>query len=183
VKVTVNPQPLVDAGADVEVLTGTSVRLNATGLGVVAFQWMPPTGLSCADCQSPEATVGTTTTYIVAGISAQGCRDYDTVTVNIFCNSQQVFLPNTFTPNGDGKNDVFYPRGAGISLIKSFRIYNRWGELLFERVNIEPNDETNAWDGSYKGDNPRSDVFVYVVEAVCSTGQPILIKGDVTIIR
>lgn len=183
VKVTVNPQPTVDAGADVEVLTGTSVRLNATGLGVVAFQWMPPTGLSCADCQSPEATVGTTTTYVVAGISAQGCRDYDTVTLNIFCNSQQVFLPNTFTPNGDGKNDVFYPRSAGISLIKSFRIYNRWGELLFERSNIEPNDETNAWDGSYKGEHPRSDVFVYVVEAVCSTGQPILIKGDVTIVR
>ena len=92
-------------------------------------------------------------------------------------------MPTVFTPNGDGENDVFYPRGTGITIIKSFRIYNRWGELLFERANINVNDASNAWDGSYQGGAPKADVFVYVIDAVCSTGQPVMIKGDVTIIR
>jgi gliding motility-associated-like protein len=103
--------------------------------------------------------------------------------VHIFCNKSQLFLPNTFTPNGDGQNDVFYPRGTGISKIRWFRIYNRWGQLLFERSNIGPNDISNAWDGTYLGDTPRPDVYVWEVEAICETGEPLFVKGDVTIIH
>jgi len=183
VKVQVFPAPRVDAGPDQEVMSGSSVQLAATGINTAAWEWTPPQGLDCYDCSDPEATVTTTTTYVVTGISPQGCRHSDSVTIFVFCNSKQVFLPNTFTPNDDGENDVFYPRGTGISIIKSFRIYNRWGELLFERRNINVNDASNAWDGNYNGDYPRPDVYVYVVEAVCYTGQPVLIKGDVTIIR
>lgn len=94
-----------------------------------------------------------------------------------------VFIPNSFTPNGDGKNDVFYPRGQGLKVIKTFRIYNRWGELLFEKDNFNLNDEQYGWDGSYKGDIPKPDVYVYLIEAVCYTGDDVFIKGDVTIIR
>jgi hypothetical protein len=78
---------------------------------------------------------------------------------------------------------VFYPRGTGINLVKSFRIYNRWGELLFERSNFQLNDETYAWDGIYQGETVRPDVYVYVVDAVCTTGKPVLVKGDVTLIK
>ena len=99
------------------------------------------------------------------------------------CDKSQVFIPNSFTPNNDGQNDVFYPRGVGISLIKSFRIYNRWGELLFERTNIGINDVSSAWDGTYNNSSPRPDVYVYVIDAVCETGAAINLKGDVTIIR
>ena len=183
VKVHVNPLPIVDAGEDQEVLAGTPVQLQATGYNIAAWEWTPRTGLSCHDCPNPDATVNTTTTYFVTGITQFGCRRSDSVTIGIYCHSKQVFLPTVFTPNNDGLNDVFYPRGAGISLIKSFRIYNRWGEMLFERTNFMPNDESNAWDGYYKGQYPRPDVYVYVVEAICSTGLPVLIKGDVTIVR
>lgn len=183
VKVDVRPRPTVDAGPDQEVIAGTPVRLQATGGNVAVYLWTPSTGLSCQDCPNPDVTVPTTTTFVVTGISSYGCRTSDSVTIYLYCHSKQVFLPNVFTPNNDGENDVFYPRGSGLSLIKSFRIYNRWGELLFERSNIQANDASNAWDGYYKGDYPRPDVYVYVVEAICTTGQAVLIKGDVTIVR
>jgi hypothetical protein len=67
--------------------------------------------------------------------------------------------------------------------VKSFRIYNRWGEMIFEREHMSLNDASNAWDGTYKGDMPKPDVYVYILEAVCYTGEDVQIKGDVTIIR
>lgn len=98
--------------------------------------------------------------------------------------AQALFVPNAFTPNGDGQDDVFYPRsGAGISLVKSFRVYNRWGQLLFERENIMPNDVSNAWDGTYQGDKPLPDVYVWVVDAVCENGKTFNKKGSITVIR
>lgn len=183
VKVEVFPVPTVNAGRDQEVMAGTIYQLEASGRDIAAFAWSPAAGLSCDDCFNPKADISVTTTFVVTVTSPYGCKASDSVTLFLFCNSRQAFLPNAFTPNGDGENDVFYPRGAGLSLIKSFRIYNRWGELLFERTNIQVNDAANAWDGSYLGDRPIPDVYVYVVDAVCSTGQPVMIKGDVTIIR
>ena len=123
------------------------------------------------------------TTFTVDVLSDHGCKASDSVTILLYCDNSQVFIPNAFTPNGDGENDVFYPRGIGVKMIKTFRIYNRWGELLFERANITLNDASNAWDGSYKGGDPKPDVYVYIMEALCYTGEDITIKGDVTIIR
>ena len=86
--------------------------------------------------------------------------------------------------DGDGQDDVFYPRSGGeIKLISSFRIYNRWGELLFEKEKFLPNDATKAWDGSYKGEPPLSEVYVWVVEGICENGKKFNSKGSVTIIR
>ena len=97
---------------------------------------------------------------------------------------KSLFVPNAFTPNGDGQDDVFYPRsGDDVQMIKSFRVYDRWGELLFERENISPNDATNAWDGYYKNEKPRPDVYVWIVDAVCQNGVTTNKKGSVTIIR
>jgi gliding motility-associated-like protein len=124
-----------------------------------------------------------TTTYFVSVASDFGCPAGDSVTIHIFCDRSQLFIPNTFTPNGDGQNDVFYPRGSGVQTIKYMRIYNRWGELLFERQNFDVNDANAAWDGSFRGNKAKPDVYVYIIDAICETGEPINIKGDVTIIR
>jgi gliding motility-associated-like protein len=183
VHVEVYSLPKVDAGPDQEVLAGTPVQLSATGFNTVTYVWTPSTGLSCFNCPNPEAIVSVTTTYVVTGTSQFGCKHSDSMTVYLFCNNSQVFVPNTFTPNADGENDVFYPRGVGVELVSAFRIYNRWGELLFERKNINLNDASNAWDGSYNDGEPRPDVYVYVIQATCTNGQPLLIKGDVTIVR
>ena len=183
VTVIVYPIPTVNAGPDQTILAGTTAQLQATGTNIYTYSWSPAATLNCETCSNPVASMSVTTTYMVDVASDHDCRTSDSVTIHLYCNTSQVFIPNSFTPNGDGQNDVFYPRGTGIQLIKSFRIYNRWGELLFERDNIQMNDEKNAWDGSYGSATPRPDVYVYVIDAVCETGEPVFIKGDVTIIR
>jgi gliding motility-associated-like protein len=109
----------------------------------------------------------------------------DTFRIKGICDcDKSLFVPNTFTPNGDGQNDVFYPRcGSDITKVTVFRVYNRWGTLLFERENINPNDAANSWDGSFQGSLPLPDVYIYVVDAICENGKVINKKGSVTVIR
>ncbi len=183
VTVTIWPLPTVDAGPDQRLLAGSVAQLSATGTDIAKYLWSPDETLSCNDCAKPVASMSVTTTYWIDVESEHGCKSRDSVRILIYCDNSQVFIPNAFTPNGDGQNDVFYPRGMGVKTVKSFRIYNRWGELLFQREGIQLNDAENAWDGSFKGGSPRPDVYVYILEAVCFTGEDILVKGDVTIIR
>jgi gliding motility-associated-like protein len=103
--------------------------------------------------------------------------------VRIVCDKSQLFIPNTFTPNNDGENDIFYPRGVGLKSISSFRVYNRWGELVFEKRGTQLNDPSGGWDGTYKGKQLNPDVFVWVIEGICDTGDPVNTKGDINLIR
>lgn len=183
VTVLVHPLPTIDAGPNQRVVAGSSAQINAHGTDIDKLEWWPAETLSCDDCLNPVATMTVNTTYYANVESKYGCKASDSVTIYLYCESSQIFVPNAFTPNGDGENDVFYPRGIGIKAVKTFRVYNRWGELLFERENIMLNDAQNAWDGSYKGGIPKPDVYVYIIEAVCYTGDDVFIKGDVTIIR
>jgi len=181
--VKVHPLPTVDAGPDQKLVEGSIAQLQATGNLIEKYSWDADPTLSCTECAEPSASMSVTTTYAVHVASDFGCTASDTVTIHIYCDQSQIFVPNTFTPNGDGQNDVFYPRGVGVKIVKSFRIYNRWGELLFERSNIHLNDASQAWDGAYHGNAARPDVYVYILESFCETGEPINIKGDVTVIR
>ena len=102
----------------------------------------------------------------------------------VTCDCGHLFVPNSFSPNGDGNNDLFYPRGdEGIKIVSSFRIYNRWGDLIFEKTNIQINDVGNSWDGTYNNQIPLPEVFVWVVDAVCENGTKITKKGSVTVVR
>ncbi|MBC7552854.1 MAG: PKD domain-containing protein [Taibaiella sp.] len=183
VMVVVHQLPTVDAGPDQTLLAGQPAYLQATGSLIYTLLWTPAITLDCDTCRNTTSTAVTTTTYRATVLSRFGCKASDDVTVNVYCNTEQIFIPNTFTPNGDGQNDVFYPRGAGVSKVLTFRIYNRWGELLFEQLNFDLNDVSKAWDGSFNGASARPDVYVYLLEATCATGEPLFLKGDVTIIR
>ena len=183
IAVKVLPKPTVDAGPDVTIIDNQTTVLHATGSFIKYFSWSPVTGLSCDSCSTPTVKIPKTTTFTVTVFSAFGCQDSDKVTVNVVCDKGQVFVPNSFTPNGDGQNDVFYPRGVGISKVVAFRVFDRWGEMIFERTNINLNDDTNAWDGTYKGGKPRPDVYVYTLDAICESGEEIFWKGDITLIR
>ena len=183
VTVIVHPLPTVDAGPNQILVAGSHAQLNATGTSIATYAWSPAATLSCSTCADPTCNNLNTQSYTITVASSFGCKAWDTVTIYLYCEASQVFIPNTFTPNADGENDVFYPRGGGVNTIKTFRIYNRWGELIFERTNIPLNDVSNAWDGSFNGAPPRPDVYVYLIDATCDTGEPIFIKGDVTIIR
>ena len=183
ITVKVNPLPRVATGPGQTIVDGASANLSSTGTNIFTRSWTPSETLNCDSCADPIATPPSTTTYYINVRSLFGCTASDSVLIKVICDASQIFIPNSFTPNNDGVNDVFYPRGTGISQVKSFRIYNRWGELLFEKDNFDINDVNAAWNGSYMGGTPRPDVYVYVFEGICSNGEPIMIKGDVTIIK
>ena len=157
--------------------------LIATGTNFENFIWSPAATLSCEVCSAPNASPRSTTTYKVTAVSDKGCKASDSVTVHLLCDNNQVFVPNTFTPNNDGQNDVFYPRGTGMKRVTSFRIYNRWGEMVFEKRGFQLNDITAGWDGTYKGAQLSSDIFIYSIDGICDSGDPLSWKGDVTLIR
>jgi gliding motility-associated-like protein len=165
------------------IIAGSSTTLSATGNLIDKFKWSPGESLNCIDCPDPTASPNKTTEYTITVYTDFGCVDSDKVTVKVLCDESQLFIPNTFTPNGDGQNDVFYPRGTGLDKVRSFRVYNRWGEVVFERSGMPLNDAAYAWDGTYKGNVLPPDVFVYVVEATCEGGEIMTIKGDVTLVR
>ena len=183
IRVTVHPKPVVSAGADRTIIAGKSVMLNIAGTGMHTFLWSPGETLTCTTCSNPTASPDVTTTYRVLVTSIHGCKASDTVAVKILCDESQVFIPNLFSPNGDGQNDRFFPRGEGLKEIRSLRIYNRWGELVYQRSGMLLNDEASGWDGTQNGRELNPDVFVYVMEGVCITGDAITWKGDVTLMR
>jgi gliding motility-associated-like protein len=184
VLVTVSPLPTVEAGKDITVVAGNSGQIHATGSNDIRnWSWTPPSQLSCVNCPDPKVTPKNTTTYTINVKNAAGCVNKDNLTVFVTCSNGNLFIPNTFSPNGDETNDRFYPRGTGIGIIRSLRIYNRWGELVFENVNFKANDPNAGWDGTYKGQKLSPDVFVYTCDVVCDNNQLLLFKGDVTLIQ
>jgi gliding motility-associated-like protein len=185
VTITVNPTPQIDLGPDLTLSTGTIYPITSVYQNgpIVWWQWTPATDLSCANCPDPSATVNKDITYHVAIRNSYGCTAIDSVSIRTFCEGSQVFIPNAFTPDGDGVNDILMVRAKGISSVKSFRIFNRWGELVFERKNFQPNDPANGWDGKIRGVTGPAEVYVYTAEVICSNLQTYLIKGNTSILK
>lgn len=183
VDLTVHPKPTVSVRGEQTIVAGTSADLLASGQHIVRFMWSPSATLSCETCANPIASPYKTTTYTVKVFSKFECVDSANVTIKVLCDKSQLFVPNTFTPNGDGVNDIFMVRGTGITTLQSFRVYNRWGQVMFERTNVSVNDKTNGWDGNFNGAQLPPDVYVWTVEAFCENGDLLKLKGDVTIIR
>ena len=184
ITVIVGPRPAVEIGPDISTQTGTTVTLHpATQNGpIVSWAWTPATNLSCTDCPAPIATIKDNITYEVIITNNYGCVATDRIRINVFCKSAQVFIPNAFTPDGDGLNDILMIRGTGIS-VKTFRIFNRWGELVFERTNFNANDPNYGWDGKIRGVPATPDVFVYTAEVICDNGMNYIYKGNTTVLK
>ena len=187
VKVTVIPTPIIKVPPTTIIVAGNSVQLYGDALNAVtltSWAWTPADStLTCTDCPHPIATPVVTTTYTVSASTIEGCTGYNTVTIKLLCQTDQVFIPNTFTPNGDGINDRFYVSGKGLGLIKRMAVYNRWGELMYEAYNIHPNDVGPGWDGTFRGEVLPPDVYVYVLDVMCSTGEPFVFRGDISLVR
>lgn len=185
VKVTVLPTPKV-LGFDTLVRMNIPYTILPTyGSEVIRWNWIPADSLSCAQCPNPVFNSSKRMQYIVYAADANGCVGSDTVTVNVFCDGANVTMPNAFTPNGDGRNDIFYVRGTGFT-VKSFSVYNRLGQQVFTKENFLPNDQQYGWDGTFNG-QAISDAagFVYVIEVIClnSTNDPLVVKGSVLMIK
>jgi gliding motility-associated-like protein len=178
------PIPTVSAGADQTLVVGSSLQLKTNSSNDVnSWQWFGGGALSCSTCSTTLVSPKQTTTYKVVVKNDGGCSASDEITVNVICNNGNLFVPNTFSPNGDGMNDKFYPSGTGINRIKSLRVFNRWGEIVFEKVNFSANDASSGWDGKYKGELLAPDVYIWSCEVICENNEVLLFKGDVTLLR
>ncbi|MBY0479470.1 MAG: PKD domain-containing protein [Chitinophagaceae bacterium] len=184
VTVIVYPYPTVNAGRDTVIRAGSSVLLQPiVSADATQFLWSPPATLSCTTCFNPIATPNATTTYRLIATNIAGCNSFDEVKVIVLCDRNNIFIPNAFTPNGDNLNDRFYVMGPGIENVKSFRIYNRWGNLVFEKTYINANEPLQGWDGMMNGQKAPPGLYSYTTEIICSDGGIIPVSGSVTLIR
>lgn len=120
--------------------------------------------------------------YVVTVKTEYNCEAQDTIHVKLLCVDGYIYIPNTFTPNRDNKNDVFYIKGKGIGVIKSLRIFSRWGDKLFERTNFDIDDRSMGWDGMQNGRPVPAGSYVYIAEMQCEGEAPFIKKGTVTVI-
>ena len=185
VLVEVGKIPTVRLGADATLAAGTLFTLNTTITNgpIAQWSWTPTANLSCTNCPAPIATIKKAITYTVKVTTHFGCTASDAIGIKTFCESTQVFIPNAFTPDNDGLNDILMVRGKGIANVKYFRIFNRWGELIFEKNNFAANDVRFAWDGKIRGVVGPPDVFVYMAEVICESGESYLYKGNTSSIK
>jgi gliding motility-associated-like protein len=111
------------------------------------------------------------------------CTDSAYLDVHAFSRNHLV-LPNIFTPNGDGRNDYFYVIASNkVATVKQFQIYNRWGERVFQKANILPNDYATGWNGTYKGLPAPEGTYVYVIVVQLVTGETETYNGNISILR
>jgi gliding motility-associated-like protein len=181
VTVTVLPKIVLRLASDTAIVLGQPLLLNAEG--AENYLWTPTTGFLGGNDGSPVTTIIPdgidSIRYKVYGFINNGkCVDSTTILVKVFKTSPSIFIPSGFTPNGDGKNDLFRPIAAGIAKIEYFRVFNRWGQLVFSTsINGQ------GWDGRIGGKEQSSNTYVWIVKAIDYLGRPYFRKGTVTLIR
>ena len=183
--IIIAPPIVVFAGNDTSIVANQPLQLNATVSDPNAnqFNWTPATGLNFTGIQNPVATftadqTGGSVTYVVRATNPFGCFGQDSITVKLFKTGTDIFVPSAFTPGGDGHNDVLRPICVGIRELNYFRVYNRWGQLVFSTSEIG-----KGWDGTIKGQPQSTANFVYMAQGVDYTGRVIFKKGNVMLIR
>lgn len=148
---------------------GESVVLEASG--AIQYQWQPATGLSASNIANPIANPTSSITYLVRGSNEAGCSMSREVRIEVENFEKEVFLPNLFSPNGDGRNDRFRVLGKNIVQI-DFRVYNRQGLLLYQTQDI--NEATQeGWDGSFKGLLQSPDTYIWHLNGLFEDGTPL----------
>ena len=150
---------------------------------IASIDWTGINNIDCPNCLTQLIAPIITTAYSVAVTSADGCADQDSVTITV-SNDQNIFIPNIFSPNGDGINDVvMISAGESVREITSFSIFDRWGNLVFGAEHFQLNDSSISWDGRMKGEAMNPGVFTYRVVVDFSDGESKVIYGDITLIR
>lgn len=182
-----NPSVIsVNAGPDVTIFYGDSTVLEAVTLplgGDYVYSWTPSDSLLCGNCDQAVARPDSTTLYQVLVTDANGCQDRDEVRVTVRIR-RDVYVPNGFSPNNDGVNDVIMVyAGEGVEKVLEFDIYSRWGESVFYAANFPPNNPLYGWNGFFRNKPAVLDVYVYYVRILYKDGTEKLFKGDVMLMR
>ncbi len=162
----------------IKTVAGKAFPLTARSLGAL-YRWQPATGLNSTSIQSPMATLTNDIEYTVTITNSASCTTTDTVAVKLVFDGN-VFVGNGFTPNGDGVNDRCYPILSGVRSLVYFKIYNRWGNLVFHTNDASPQ---NGWDGKYNGRLQPAGVYTWIAEAVDGKGTIFKQNGNVLLIN
>jgi gliding motility-associated-like protein len=182
--VKVFPIPTINAGDDKTINVGNSLTLTPTfSSDVNSIVWTPSTWIVGTNYPSITVKPNLNQEYKVTARNAGGCTNSDIVNVFVLCDGSNFYIPNTFSPNGDGMNDKFYPRGTGLFTIKQLRIFDRWGNEVFARYNFKANEETSGWDGTYKDQKVGSEVYVYLIELLCDNNTSLIYKGNIALVK
>ena len=181
------PAPIVvDAGPDEEIKLGFGTQLGAFATGdgdTLVYRWTPPDSLDCLVCTDPYANPTRTQVYTVEVTDEDGCTGLDSVQVRVVI-ERPVYIPNAFSPNGDGINDRFAIFGnQAVRRVQTMRVYSRWGALVYEGENLPLGTNSGYWDGIFKGEEMKSQVFAYYAEIEFVDGVVRTFEGDVTLMR
>jgi gliding motility-associated-like protein len=163
----------IDLGNSITLVSSVS---NYTPADINYYSWSPLSGLNCSDCATAIATPYYTTDFTLTVNYLDNCSVSETVRVNVG-DGEDFYVPNAFSPNGDGNNDVLEVYGRGLAKV-DLTIFNRWGEKVFDS-----NNQWQGWDGNYKGIESPAGVYTYYVEAIYLNGKTKEKKGTITIIR
>lgn len=163
------------AGNDTVLAKGQLLQLN--GSGGEFYSWSPPDGLNNTGIPDPIVKWDEDITYTLTVSNTQGCIGYDTIRVKYYT-GPEMYVPNAFSPNGDGQNDRFRFIPVGITDYYYFRIFNRWGEEIYSST-----DFRKGWDGTIKGSPAPVDTYIWILSGKDLTGQTILRKGTVTLVK
>jgi gliding motility-associated-like protein len=174
--ITTRPAPeLTDVSSDFTAKYGEVVPLHAAG--ATFYTWTPTRLLDFPDEPDPHATAIDTATFQVIGTDQYGCRDTAYVKMNVDYTMSES-IPSAFSPNNDGRNDVFQIRNLKYQRVIEFRVFNRWGQEVFSTT-----DGAKGWDGTFKGTPQEVGVYHYLIRITTPEGKMRSYKGDVTLIR
>lgn len=179
VTVVVIPPVIANAGKDTSALPGQALQLMASG--GQRYIWSPETFLNDPSIANPVATIGEgvdSIRYKVRVYNGQSCYAEDEIVVKIYRTGPDILVPSAFTPNGDGKNDILRPITIGISKLTYFKVYNRWGQLLYTTTEFG-----KGWDGMYGGNAQPAATYVFATEGTDYLGKTVFRKGTSVLIR
>jgi hypothetical protein len=174
VLVTVNPPIQIQAGRDTMVILGQSLQLNATG--APNFLWSPATYLNNPSIASPITRPSAPIRYIIKGFDSYGCTGYDTLQINLLKALPDLYVPNAFVPNG--RNPFLRPIPIGMSSLDYFRVYNRWGQLVYETRQFG-----QGWDGRIRGQLQETGSYVWMARGTDFTGKLVEKRGVALLVR
>ena len=167
------PYPTLELEDHISTAWGSEIILTPVTNGY-SYQWFPSNGLSCTTCLNPTVTAISSSEYSLTASSQQGCKTTKTITINF---DGILHVPNSFTPNGDGVNDIFYAYGKEIVEFEMM-IFDRWGEKLFTSNNLD-----KGWDGYYKGDLSKTETYVWKINYKDIQRNVEHLIGTVTLLR
>lgn len=173
--VTINKYPVPDIAVSRDTVINAREQVQLHASGADRYLWQPHNWLDNDTIADPLATPQAPVSYQVIGINVYGCMDTADVRIDI---REELFVPNAFSPNGDGKNDVFRIENIGYQGVNAFMIFNRWGQKIFQTM-----DATGGWDGTQNGMPVEPGTYYYDIRLGMRDGTVKIFRGDVTLVR